>query len=288
MRLLHVHRRSAAVAIAGTLAAATAFAVVIPAGARADTAPATYGSDYYTAPDLSSGTYTVDSTGGTTDPGLPPTPPGGGTTPPPDGTGTTPPPPVSGPPLPNGASSTYVAVGMYGASVSLTKTSSLTNGAAVTPGQVVTYSFKLVNNGPATVQMFGSITDSTLDGMPVPVSCLKNCSVNLAPGGSTVYQATQAVTSIDLLRGFLGDTAQVVVNAPFTAGLMQPLIAHTTLVVRVTAATSGSGTAGTGTSGGTGGGAGGGTGGTTTSGGTGGGAGGGVGGRVPPTPPKTI
>ena len=297
MGLLHV-RRSTALILAGAFAASTAIGVAIPSGAFAAAGSTTYGSstwDYYAAPTTSSSSFDVTSNGavGSTDPGLPPTPPGGGTTTPPSsgGAGSTTPPPPPGsvppppaPPLPNGASSTTVAVGPFGASITMTKTASLLPGASVSVGQVVTYAVTVKNTGSTPAYLFEPVTDTELDGTPVPLSCLKFCTTTLAPGAWTVYTGTERVSYGDIVRGYLGDTAQAAPYIPLTATTLLPVLAHTTLVLRIQAATGG--TSGSGTSGGTGGGAGGGTGGTTTSGGTGGGAGGGIGGRVPPPTPK--
>jgi hypothetical protein len=143
-------------------------------------------------------------------------------------------PDLSGPTGLGGASSTGIGAGIGGASISLTKSSTLASGEAVSANEPVGYAFTVTNTGTAAVYP-GTVSDTGLDGTPLAVSCPIGCTGTLAPGASATYVATGTVTAADLIRGYLGDTAQAVVTGWF-GGLVQNIVANTTLVVTIHAA----------------------------------------------------
>ncbi len=143
-------------------------------------------------------------------------------------------PDLSGPTGLGGASSTGIGAGIGGASISLTESSTLASGATVSANEPVGYAFTVTNTGVAAVNA-GTVTDTRFDGTSLAVSCQIGCTGTLAPGASATYVATGTVTAADLIRGYLGDTAQAVVTSSF-AGLVQNIVANTTLVVTIHAA----------------------------------------------------
>lgn len=138
------------------------------------------------------------------------------------------------PPQLGGASSTGIGAGIGGASTLLTESSTLASGAAVSANQPVVRAFTVRNTGSLPVYP-GTVTDTSLDGTPLAVSCQAGCTSTLAPGASTTYVATGTVTQADLIRGYVGDTAQAAVTANWSGGV-QNVVANTTLVVRIHAA----------------------------------------------------
>ena len=119
--------------------------------------------------------------------------------------------------------------------ITLTKTA--TPASVSAPGQVVTYSYQVINTGNVTLT--GVAVTDTQAAPAGPLTSGPSCpTTNLAPGAGTTCTASYTVSQADIDNGAIADTAEAtglapmgttVVSAPASATVMVPVSGSLTL-----------------------------------------------------------